>query len=96
MTEKKIEVVGKTSEPEAEALFNEEGYALLWARRIGQFGYAVDVRAGRDAAFRARAVRWTVLTTHKKTEERTDRFEMETRSLDEAKNLIRDFRSYLP
>lgn len=96
MTAKKIEVVGKASDPEVEAFFNEDDHTLLWARRLGEFGYAVYARGGRNAAFRARAVRWTVLTAKKSNEERTDRFEIETKSLEEAKNLIRDFRNFLP
>lgn len=89
-----LKIMGLASEPRTENLFAEEGYEVLWARRIGNWGYTVDLKGGRGGHFRARVVRYRVLTGEM-DEGRTDRFELNKDSLAEAEGQLAEFREFL-
>lgn len=89
-----LKIMGLASEEKTEGLFAEEGYEVLWACRIGSWGYAIDLKGGRGGHFRARAVRYRVLTGEI-SEKRTDRFELAKDSLAQASEQLAEFREFL-
>lgn len=89
-----LKIMGLESEQKTEVLFAEEGYEALWAKRIGAWGYAVDIKCGRGGHFRARAVRHRVLTGEI-SEKRTDRFELAKDFLADAEQQLAEYREFL-
>jgi len=58
--EERVTVQGMRSDEEVERLFVEDDVAeVLWARRLGRYGFAVEELAG--GRYRARAATWNVL-----------------------------------
>lgn len=91
---RELKIMGLESEAATEKLFAEEGYEVLWARRRGNWGYAVDIKGGRGGHFRARAIRHRVLTGEMDPKD-TDRFQLEKDSLSSAKEQIEEFADFL-
>lgn len=90
-------IMGMTTDEKTEELFAEDGYQVLCANRIGTWGYAVDIKGGRGGHFRARVVRYRILTgaIRSADEKDTDRFELEKDSLDAAITQLAEFREFL-